>query len=107
MKPSTDKDTASDSCSYLHKNVIFLVIYFNFKTCTVQTDVEISQPNNQVPFMLHELVCHSKVASYPYTFASYSYSCKILQPYVAASVRMHSDAVLSSTGTFLIKTVKK
>ena len=40
-------------------------------------------------------------------FASYSYSYKILQPYVAARVRMHSDAVLSSTGALLIKTVIK
>ena len=58
--------------------------------------------------MLHELVfsrCHSQFTSYPYTFASYSYSCKILQPYVAATVRTHSDAVLSSTGALLMKTV--
>ena len=57
--------------------------------------------------MLHGqlfLGCHSQFASYPYTFASYSYSCKILQPYVAATVRpMHSDAVLSSTGALLMK----
>ena len=58
--------------------------------------------------MLHELVflgSHSQFASYPYTFASYSYSCKILQPYVAATVRMRSDAALSSTGALLLKTV--
>ena len=28
-----------------------------------------------------------------YTFASYSHSCKILQSYVVAMVRMHSDAI--------------
>ena len=81
--------------------------YLDFKTCTVQTDTEISQPGNQLSFMLHELVFlgfHSQFASYPYTFVSYSYSCKILQPYVAAAVRMHSDA---STGTLLMKTVIK
>ena len=33
--------------------------------------------------------------------------CKILQLYVAATVRMHSDAVLSSTGTPLMKIVTK
>ena len=38
-------------------------------------------------------------------FASYSYSCKILQPCVAAKVRVHSDAVLSSTGALLMKSV--
>ena len=57
--------------------------------------------------MLRELLflgCHSQLTSYPYTFASYSYGCKILQPYVAATVRMHSDAVLSSTGALLMKT---
>ena len=61
--------------------------------------------------MLHELVflgCHSQIASYPpYTFASYSYGCKILQPYVAATMRMRSDAVLSSTGALLMKTLIK
>ena len=60
--------------------------------------------------MLHELVflgCHSQFASYPYTLASYSYGCKILQPYVPATERMHSDAVLSSTGALLMKTVMK
>ena len=46
--------------------------------------------------MLHELVflgCHSQFASYPYTFALHSYSCKILQPYVAATIGTHSDAL--------------
>ena len=60
--------------------------------------------------MLHELVflgCHSQFASYPYTFALYSYGYKILQLYVAATVRTHSDAVLSSTGAPLMKTVMK
>ena len=60
--------------------------------------------------MLHELVflgCHTQIASYRYMFALYSYGCKILQPYVAATVRMRSDAVLSSTGALLMKTVIK
>ena len=79
--------------------------YFNFKTCA---DAEIPLPDNQLSFMLHELVflvCHLQFALYPYTFASYSYGCKIFQPYVAATVRMHSNAVLSSTCALLIKTV--
>ena len=53
------------------------------------------------------LGCHSQIISYPYMFASYSYGCKILQPYVAATVRMRSDAVLSSTGALLIQRVMK
>ena len=60
--------------------------------------------------MLDELVflgCHSQFASYRYTLASYSYSCKILQLYVAAMVRMHPDVVLSFTGFLLMKTVIK
>ena len=60
--------------------------------------------------MLHELVfleCHAQIASYRYMFASYSYGCKILQPYVAATVRMRSDAILSSTGALLMKKVIK
>ena len=31
--------------------------------------------------------------SYPYLFASHSHSCRILQPYVPATVQMHSDSV--------------
>ena len=61
--------------------------------------------DNLLSFRLHELVFfwyHSQLASYPYLFASYSYS-KILQPYIAATVRMHSDTVLCSTGAPLIK----
>ena len=48
---------------------------------------------------------HSKFASYPYTVALYSYGCKFLQPYTAATVRMNSDEVLSSTDALLMKTV--
>ena len=84
--------------------------YFEFKTCAVQTDAEIPQSGNQMSFMLHELVllrCLLQFPSYPYTFAPYSYSCKILQPYVAATARMHSDAVLSFTSAVLMKTVIK
>ena len=60
--------------------------------------------------MLPELVflgCHSQFVSYPYTFTSYSYGCIILKPYVGATERMHSDAILSSTGALLMKTVMK
>ena len=62
-------------------------------------------PGNQLSFMMYELVCHSQFASYPYTFASYPYtfasylhSCKILEPCVVATVRMHSNAIFSSIG---------
>ena len=52
---------------------------------------------NQLSFMLHELASilgvSLKFVSYLYTFASYSHSYKILQPYVAAKVRIHSDAI--------------
>ena len=60
--------------------------------------------------LLRELIFleyHLHFAPYPYSFASYSYSCKILQPYVAATVRIHSDAVLSPTDALLTKTVIK
>ena len=46
----------------------------------------IAQAGNQLPFVLHELVflgCHLQ-------FAACSYGCKILQPYVVATVPMHS-----------------
>ena len=82
--------------------------YFDFKTCTVQTDPEIHQSRNQLSFMLHKLLflwCHLQNAMYPYKFASYLYGRKTLQPYVAATVGIRSDAVLSSTGALLLKTI--
>ena len=60
--------------------------------------------------MLHELVflgCHSKFASYPYTFASYLHSCKILHLYVVAMVGMHSDAIFFFIGAYRMKTFIK
>ena len=65
---------------------------------------------NQLSFMLHELVflgCHSQFASYPYTFASHSHICNILQQYVVVTVRMHSDAIFSSIGASRMKTFIK
>ena len=56
-------------------------------------------PGDQLSFMLNKLVLlgyHSQFVSYPYTFSSYSHSSKILQPYVAATVRMYSDAIFFS-----------
>ena len=61
------------------------------------------QPDNQLSFMLHKLV----FLGYHSQFAPHSYSCKILQRYVAAIVRMHSNVVLSSIGASRMKTVIK
>ena len=88
----------SDKWSYLHENIIFL--FRLMQKCL--------SPVINCLFMLHELVflgCYWQFTWYPYTFGSYSYSCKILQPYVADTVRMHSNVVLSSNGALLIKTV--
>ena len=41
---------------------------------------------------------------YQYSFASYSYGCKILQPYVAVTVWMHSDPVFPSIDASGMKT---
>ena len=65
---------------------------------------------NQLSFMLHNMVfleCHSQIASYPYMFASYLHSCKILLPYVPAAVHMHSNAIFSSISASLMKTFIK
>ena len=65
--------------------------------------------HNPLSSMMHELVFlkyHLHFASFPYSFTSYSYSCKILQPYVAASVRLHSGRVLSYSGAPLMKQAK-
>ena len=115
MWPSTDTNTTSDQWSYLHKNIIFLVIILILKHVLFRLMQKYLSP------VINCLLCCMSLyssggggggggwqfASYPYTFTSYSYSCKVLQLYVAATVRMHSDAVLSSTGALLIKTVIK
>ena len=59
--------------------------------------------DNLLYFMLHQLV----FLGYHSHFASYWYSRKLLRPYVAASVWIHSDKVLSSTGAPLMKTIIK
>ena len=72
--------------------------------------VERPQPDNLLSFMMCELVFleyHSQIASYTYSFASYSYSCKLLQPYVAATAQIHSDVVFSSFGASRNKIVLK
>ena len=62
---------------------------------------------NQLSFILHELMvffgCHSQFALYPYLLASFG-SCKILQPYIAVTVQMHSDAVFASIDASGVKT---
>ena len=68
------------------------------------------QLDNLLSFMLHKLVIlgyQSHFASYPYSFASCSYSCKILQPYVAPTVWMHYDEDYPPSGAPLLKTVIK
>ena len=65
--------------------------------------LERPNPGNQLSFILDELV----FLGYHSQFASYSYMCKILQPYVASTVRMHSDGVFSSVGASRMKTFIK
>ena len=99
------------SIALVFLKTIFLVIISILKhVLFIKSDAVIPDPGKQLSFMLHELVffgCHSHFASYRYTFAPYLYSYKILQPYVTATVRMHSDGVSSSTGAPLMKTITK
>ena len=92
MHPSTDTNTTSAQWSYLHKTIIFLVIILILKHILFRL------MQKYLNLVINRLLCYMnwyswgvirKFASYPYTFASYSYSCKILQPYVTATVRMH------------------
>ena len=65
--------------------------------------VERPQPDNRLSSMFHELV----FLGYNSQFAFYSYSWRILQPYVAATVRKSCDAIFSSIGASRIKTFIK
>ena len=88
---------------------IFIVVFLISNMYSLD-DAERPHPGNQLSFMLHELVflwCHSQFASYPYTLASYLHNCKILQPYVVATVLLHSDAIFFSIGASRIKTFIK
>ena len=83
------------SCLIFIKNNTYCYKY-NFETSTVQT---IQKDSESIIFCL--LCCMNCILSVSfsllfvsvYSFASYPYSSKILQPYVAAAVRMSSDAV--------------
>ena len=110
MYPSTDTNTTSDQWTYLHKNIIFLVIILILKQVLFRLMQKYLSPTINCLLCSISWYCfggHSQFVSYLYMFASYSYSCTILQPYVAATVQMHSDTVLSSTGVLLTKTVIK
>ena len=66
------------------------------------------QLDNLLSFMLHYLIFLGIIRSslrISYSFALYSYSAKILQPYVATTVQMHSDAVFASINASRMKTV--
>ena len=101
--------TSTQWC-YLHNNIIFLVIILILK------HVWVKLMQKYLILVINCLLCCMNWYSWGvirsshrilYTFALYSYSCKILQPYVAATIRTHSDAVLPSTGAHLMKTVIK
>ena len=85
-------------------------VFANLADSTYHCELDESSQTKQPFFMLHDLVFlgyHSYFASYLYSIASYSYSCELLQPYVAATVQMHSDAVFSSMCASRIKTFMK
>ena len=111
MQPSTGTNKTSDQRSYFHKNIIFLVLLLILKHVLFRLMHKYLSP------VINCLLCSISLYSWgvirsshrirPYTFASPSCSCKILQPYVVATVRMHSNVVLSFTGALLIKTLIK
>ena len=91
---------------YLHNNIIFLVIILILKHVLVRL------MQKYLILVFNCLLCCMNWYSWGVIRSSHcirtrSYSCKILQPYVAATVRTHSDAVLSSTSAPLMKTVIK
>ena len=49
-------------------------------------------PGTQLSFMLHELVFWDVIRS-SHRILTRLHRCEILQPYVAATMRMHSDAI--------------
>ena len=106
MKPATKYVSGIRTMSYLSKREYLL---FNFGRCTVHSvSAERFSLDDLVSFMLYELAflgCHSQFLWNLHTFASYSYNCKILQPYLSATVRMSSDAVFILHRAPLTKTV--
>ena len=99
----------SDQRSYLHKNIIFLVITLILKHAPFILKQK---------YLIHVTNCLLRCMNwYSWGVIRSSHCIRtrshririvvILQPNVAASVRMHSDAVLSFTGPLLTKTVIK
>ena len=110
MYLATDTNTTSDQWSCLHKNILFLVIILTLK------HVLFGLMQKYLSLVINCLLCCMNWYSWGVIRKSHcigtclhrihSYGCKIL-PYVAATIRMRSDAVLSSTGALLMKTVIK
>ena len=75
--------TAQNTFTRFHKNIISLVIILISKHVLFRMMQKYLRPViNCFFFLLHKLVflwCHLQFESYPYTFASCSYGCKILQ----------------------------
>ena len=106
----TDMNTTSNQWSYLHKNIFFVIILISRHKLFRLIQKYIS------PMINNCLLCcmnwyASGVIRKTYCihtqFASYLYGSKILQPYIAATVGIRSDALLSSTRALMIETIMK
>ena len=99
MYSAADTNTTSDERSYLHKNIIFLVIILISKHALFRL------MQKYLIQVINCLLCCMNWYSWGVIHSSHRIctrshririSCKILQPYVAATARMLSDALLYS-----------
>ena len=96
MLPSTDTNTTSSSqWSYLYKNIISLAIILILKHVLSRLMQKYLSPVINcllccMNWYSWGVICSSHRIRAQYTFASYSYGSKIYQPYVGATVPMHS-----------------
>ena len=106
MYPSTDTNTTSDLWPYLHKNIIFFVIILILK------HVLLRRMQKYVSPVIDCLLCCMNWYTWGVIRSSHrihtrSHRIRIVVKFHNHTLRMHSDAVLSSTGALLMKTVKE
>ena len=108
MQPSTDTNTTTDQWSLLYKNIIFLVIILILKHVLFRLKQKYLSP------VINCLLCCMNWYSWGVICKSHrirtrSHRIRMVVKFynhmLRATVQMHSDAILSSTGTLLLKTV--
>ena len=102
MYPATDTNATSDQWSCSHKNILFLVIILILKHVLFRVMQKYLSP------VINCLLCFMNWYSWgvirkSHRIGTCSHRIRMVVKFYNHTVRMHSDAVLSSTGALLMK----